>query len=80
MTNALGYLGLILNLTSMAMKDVLYLRFLSLVANAIYFVYGLLIGATPVIIGSFIAVILHSVNIYKIKQTKHILKFRMKKT
>jgi hypothetical protein len=40
MTNALGFLALTLNLTAMAMKGILYLRVLSLVANAIYILYG----------------------------------------
>ena len=40
MINALGFLGLILNLISMTMKDIFLLRFLSLAANTIYFVYG----------------------------------------
>lgn len=70
MTDALGFLGLTLNLTSMAMKNILYLRSLSLIANAIYIIYGLIIGAIPIIIGSFIAVIIHTVNIYKLKHTK----------
>ena len=70
MVNALGFLGLILNLTSMAMKDILHLRFLSLVANSIYFVYGLQIGAGPIIVGSLIAVMIHAVSIYKLKKKK----------
>lgn len=73
MINALGFLGLTLNLTSMAMKDILYLRVLSLIANSIYIAYGLLIGATPIVIGSFIAVTIHAVNIYKLKQSKQVL-------
>lgn len=67
MTDALGFLGLTLNLTSMAMKDILYLRSLSLVANSIYCVYGLIIQAMPIVIGSLIAVIIHAVYIYKLK-------------
>ena len=72
MTNALGFLALTLNLTSMTMKDILYLRFLSLVANTIYIIYGLLIGAAPIIAGSFVAVVIHSVSIYRIKHPKKI--------
>jgi hypothetical protein len=70
MTNALGFLALILNLTSMTMKDILYLRVLSLLANTIYIIYGLLIGAAPIITGSFVAVVIHSVSIYRIKHPK----------
>jgi hypothetical protein len=62
MTNALGFLALTLNLTAMAMKNILYLRFLSIVANTIYIIYGLLLGAAPIVTGSFVAVVIHSVN------------------
>ena len=72
MTNALGFLALILNLTSMTMKDILYLRALSLVANALYIVYGLLMGAPPIITGSFVAVVIHAVRIYRLKHPKQI--------
>ena len=67
MINTLGFLGMILNLSSMAMKNMLYLRYLSMIANIIYIVYGVIIGALPIIIGSFIAVIIHAINIYKRK-------------
>ncbi|AYB33564.1 YgjV family protein [Chryseolinea soli] len=70
MTNALGFLALTLNLTSMTMKDILYLRTLSLVANAIYILYGFLVGAAPIVTGSFIAVVIHSVSIYRLKHPK----------
>ena len=70
MTNALGFFALTLNLTSMAMKDILYLRGLSLLANAIYIIYGLLIGAAPIVTGSFVAVVIHSVSIYRLKHPK----------
>jgi hypothetical protein len=73
MTNALGFLALTLNLTSMAMKDILYLRVLSLLANTIYILYGLLIGAAPIVTGSFVAVIIHSVSIYRLKHPKQII-------
>ena len=66
MIDALGFAALTLNLTSMAMKEILYLRLLSLIANAIYVVYGSLIGAVPIIVGSCIAVLLHGYNLYKI--------------
>jgi hypothetical protein len=72
MTNALGFLALTLNLSAMTMKDILYLRVLSLVANAIYILYGLLLGAAPIVTGSFVAVIIHSVSIYRLKHPKQI--------
>ena len=72
MTNALGFFALILNLTSMTMKNILYLRVLSLLANTIYIIYGLLIGAAPIVTGSFVAVVIHSVSIYRLKHPKQI--------
>jgi hypothetical protein len=72
MINALGFLALTLNLTSMTMKDILYLRVLSLIANALYIIYGLLIGAAPIITGSFVAVVIHAISIYKLKHPKTI--------
>jgi hypothetical protein len=53
-------------------KDILYLRVLSLVANTIYIIYGLLLGAAPIVTGSFVAVIIQSVSIYKLKHPKQI--------
>lgn len=72
MTNALGFFALTLNLTAMAMKDILYLRVLSLAANTIYIIYGLLIGAAPIVTGSFVAVVIHSASIYRLKHRKQI--------
>jgi hypothetical protein len=72
MTNALGFLALTPNLTAMTMKGILYLRVLSLVANSVYIVYGLLLGAAPIIAGSSIAVVIHSVSIYRLKHAKQI--------
>lgn len=80
MINALGFLGLILNLTSMAMKDILHLRYLSLIANSIYMIYGLLINAIPIIVGSFIAVLIHAVSIYKLKHKQAITFLNSKQT
>lgn len=70
MINALGFLALSLNLTSMSMRDMMYLRVLSLTANALYFIYGLLIKSPPIMTGSLIAVVIHSISIYRMKQTK----------
>jgi hypothetical protein len=72
MTNALGFLALTLNLSAMTMKDILYLRVLSLVANTIYIIYGLLLGAAPIVAGSFVAVVIHGVTIYRLKHPKQI--------
>ena len=72
MTHALGFVALTLNLTSMAMRKMLYLRTLSLIANSIYVAYGLLIQAYPIAIGGFIAAVIHSINIYRLKHPKEV--------
>lgn len=72
MINLIGYIALSLNLVSMGMKEILYLRFCSLIANSIYIVYGALLHATPMIIGGSIAVIIQA---YRIS---HVLKNNQK--
>jgi hypothetical protein len=62
--NIIGYLGLVINLFSMSLNGEKKLRLFSLIANSIYIVYGILLEAFPVIIGSSIAVFIHS---YRIK-------------
>ncbi len=73
MTHFLGYSALVLNLISMSMKNVLYLRIFSMVANAIYVIYGILLDAPPFVIGCSIAVCIHLYHIHRIKyrQTSH---------
>ena len=66
MIHLIGYVALVINLTSMAMKDVFHLRILSLVANALYVVYGILLHAPPLIIGCTIAVLLHGYYVVKL--------------
>ncbi|MCD9854498.1 hypothetical protein LUD75_07260 [Epilithonimonas sp. JDS] len=70
MVQIIGYAALTLNLISMSMKSVLYLRVCSLIANAIYIVYGVLMNAPPVFIGCSIGVLLHSYYIYKIMRSR----------
>jgi hypothetical protein len=65
MIDIVGYLGLVLNLLSMTMKEVLYLRILALLANTIYIIYGLLLQAVPFIIGCTVAVAIHAYYIHK---------------
>ncbi len=65
MINALGYIAILLNIVSMAMKNILYLRICSLVANSLYILYGIFLNAMPIIFGGSIAVMLHA---YRIKQ------------
>ncbi len=70
MIHWLGYSAICLNLASMAMKNVLCLRLLSLLANGIYIFYGILLNAPPLIIGCSIAVIIHAYHIYILKKSK----------
>ena len=72
MTQYIGYLALSLNLISMSLKSVLYLRICSLAANIMYVVYGFLLYEPPIFIGCTIAVLLHSYWIYRIiKEEKY---------
>lgn len=66
MIHYVGYSALILNLISMAMNNVIYLRLFSLVANTIYIVYGILLNAPPFIIGCSIAVMIHAYHLQKL--------------
>ena len=68
MVQIIGYTALSLNLISMSMGKILYLRVLGLLANAIYIAYGIMIDALPVYIGCTIAVLLHSYRIFKTKE------------
>lgn len=70
MIHMIGYAALLLNTFSMTMKNVLYLRVLSLLANLIYLFYGILFGVPPMIIGCAIAIIIHSYRIYKLQKEK----------
>ena len=62
-----GYLGLLLNLYSMSVRGEKRLRVISLFANGIYILYGILIQAMPIIIGCTIAVLLHGYRLYQMK-------------
>lgn len=70
MTHFIGYSALALNLFSMTRKNMVYLRALSLMANGIYVVYGILLNAPPFIIGCSIAVGIHGYQLYMIYQKK----------
>ena len=66
MTHIIGYSALILNLISMAMKNVVHLRLFSLIANSVYILYGILLNAPPFIIGCSIAVLIHAYHLFKL--------------
>lgn len=68
--DSIGYAGLIINLYSMSVKGEYKLRLISLIANIIYILYGVLIVANPIIIGCTIAVILHGYHIRRLQIKK----------
>lgn len=70
MIHIIGYTALLLNTISMTMKNVLYLRVLSLISNLIYIVYGILLGVPPMIIGCAMAIVIHTYRIYKLHKEK----------
>ncbi len=65
MIHLIGYGALMLNLISMAMKNMVHLRLFSLIANAAYLVYGILLHAPPFIIGCSMAVLIHLYHLHK---------------
>lgn len=67
LSDSIGYLALVLNLYSMSCKSEQRLRWLSVAANSIYIVYGLLITALPIIVGCSVAVFLHLYRLYTLK-------------
>ena len=69
--DCIGYGGLVINLYSMSTKGEYKLRFISLIANIIYIVYGVLISATPIIVGCTIAVFLHGYHLKRLKIKKN---------
>lgn len=62
----IGYSALVINLYSMYAKGEYKLRLISAIANFIYIIYGILIGAFPIVIGCSIAVVLHSYRLRKL--------------
>lgn len=66
MADIIGYAALTLNLLSMTMKNVLYLRALSICANSMYIAYGIALHAAPFVIGCTIAVIIHVYHVRKL--------------
>ena len=69
--DSIGYGGLIINLYSMSTKGEFKLRLISLMANVIYIIYGVLISASPIIVGCTIAVFLHGYHLRRLKIKKN---------
>ncbi len=70
MIHLIGYSALVVNLLSMTMNNILYLRLLSLLGNGIYIIYGIVLKSPPLILGGTIAVSIQAFQIYKLKQNK----------
>lgn len=68
--DSIGYGALVINLFSMSTKGEYKLRFISLIANAFYILYGSLISATPIIVGCSIAVLLHGYHLRRLTINK----------
>lgn len=66
MFDTIGSLALLLNLISMNMTSMLMLRWLALSGNILFAIYGLLIDATPIVVGTSIAVAIHGYHLLKI--------------
>jgi hypothetical protein len=64
----LGLAALGFSLLAMSMRNILILRILSAIANFIYIIYGLLLGAPPLIIGGAIVIAIHGYHIRKLLQ------------
>lgn len=65
--DGIGYAALATNLYSMSAKGEYKLRFISMIANMGYILYGALISATPLIVGCTIAVFLHGFHIRRLR-------------
>lgn len=65
--DCIGFAALAINLYSMSVKGEYKLRFISLIANIGYVIYGTLISAAPIIIGCTIAVFLHGFHLRRLK-------------
>ena len=65
--DVIGYFALALNLYSMSVKSERRLRAFAMVANGLYILYGILIGATPIILGCTVAVLLHGYRLHQMK-------------
>lgn len=65
--DSIGYAALVINLYSMSTKGEYKLRLISLIANIGYILYGVLLSATPIIVGCTIAVLLHGYHLRRLQ-------------
>jgi hypothetical protein len=64
----LGYLGSLLVAISLTMTSIIRLRIINLIGGSAFFIYGYLIGATPIMIANLL---ISSINIYSLFQMKN---------
>ena len=62
----IGFLALMIGLTAMGMKRMLWLRALHGSSAVLYIVYGLMIEAYPLIVGGFAFLTIHIYHIFKL--------------
>ncbi len=67
LADSVGYIALVMNLYSMSSSGEYRLRSMSLAANMLYIVYGLLIAAVPIVVGCSIATFLHAYHLRRLK-------------
>ncbi len=66
----IGYVGSALIVISLMMSAVIKLRIINLIGAATFGVYGLLIGAPPVVIMNTAIVIINSIHLYRMRNTR----------
>lgn len=62
----IGYIASALVILSVVMTSILRLRVINLIGSAVFVLYGLLIGAFPVVLVNFIVVVINIYQLYKL--------------
>jgi len=70
MAEYIGYTALAISLLSVSMSNFLTFRYLHLLSSSVYLVYGLLIEALPLAMGSAIFMMIHTYRLYKYYKLK----------
>mgnify|MGYP000132337353 CR=1 FL=1 len=71
MEHILGYLAASINLVAMGMKNILFLRILSLTANTLFIAYGIQLQSTPIAWSCSIAALIHIYHLTKMYRESH---------
>ena len=70
MIEYVGYTALGVSLLSINMNNMLWFRCLHLLSSSIYVIYGCLIGAVPLAVGSGMFMAIHCYKLYKTMRIK----------